>query len=124
MLFQVLFLAIYDLLLSKETFFNTNRGYLLGVRSDFIQVLMELGLSLLDSGSSGAVEDDDLRKKQAGMVSSDDFIGESSRNSFEEAFIKLVEDNKVVVYDKNIPDGDGLARLLGRHVMGNARVVK
>jgi len=30
MLFQVLFLAIYDLLLSKETFFNTNRGYLLG----------------------------------------------------------------------------------------------
>ena len=29
MLFQVLFLAIYDLLLSKETFFNTNRGYLL-----------------------------------------------------------------------------------------------
>ncbi|GMI06933.1 hypothetical protein TrLO_g13178 [Triparma laevis f. longispina] len=63
-------------------------------------------------------------KLNAGMVSSDDFIGESSRNSFEEAFIKLVEDNKVVVYDKNIPDGDGLARLLGRHVMGNARVVK
>ena len=29
MLFQVLFLAIYDFLLSKETFFNTNRGYLL-----------------------------------------------------------------------------------------------
>jgi len=29
MLFQVLFLAIYDLFLSKETFFNKNRGYLL-----------------------------------------------------------------------------------------------
>lgn len=29
-LFQVLFLAIYDLLLSKETFFTTNRWYLLG----------------------------------------------------------------------------------------------
>ena len=28
-LFQVLFLAIYDLFLSKETFFTKNRGYLL-----------------------------------------------------------------------------------------------
>ncbi|GMH91520.1 hypothetical protein TrST_g5335 [Triparma strigata] len=56
--------------------------------------------------------------KKACVVSSDDFVGESARNSFEEAFIKSVADNQISIYDKNIPDGDGLARLMGRHVMG------
>ncbi|MAC86513.1 MAG: BlaR1 peptidase M56 [Gammaproteobacteria bacterium] len=38
MLFQILFLAVYDLILSKETFFNKNRWYLLG--SAFVSFLI------------------------------------------------------------------------------------
>ncbi|GMH98884.1 hypothetical protein TrVE_jg7268 [Triparma verrucosa] len=62
--------------------------------------------------------------KKACVVSSDDFVGESARNSFEEAFIKSMADNQISIYDKNIPDGDGLARLMGRHVMGGPRISK